>query len=64
MQEDLLTEMFEESAGYLSTYEHLIEKGDNESVEQYNIAWKYERREREKELGRVGWEWNCQQGAR
>lgn len=38
MQEDLLTEIFEESAGYLSTYEHLIEKGDNESVEQYNIA--------------------------
>lgn len=64
MQEDFLLEMFEESPGYLSTFEHLIEKDDNGSVDQYKIAWKYEKRESGRELGRVGWGWNCQQGAR
>jgi len=37
MQKDFLIEMFEESAGHLSIFEHLIVKGDNESVEQYKI---------------------------
>lgn len=62
MQEHLL--MFEEAAGYLSTFEHLIEKGDNESVELSQIPWKYEKRERGKDLGRAGWKWSCQQDAR
>lgn len=54
MQSDILIEMFEESAGYISTFEHFLEKSDNESVEQHNIAWKYEKRKRRKELGLPG----------
>lgn len=38
MQSDILIEMFEESASYVSTFERFLEKSDNESVEQYNIA--------------------------
>lgn len=37
MQNDILIEMLEESSGCISTFEHFLEKSDNESVEQYNI---------------------------
>lgn len=42
MQENFLKDVFEESV-----LEHLAEKGDGESVEQYKIASKYEQREGE-----------------
>lgn len=42
MQENFLKDMFEESM-----FEHLTEKGDDESVEQYKIACKYKKREGE-----------------
>lgn len=38
MENDILKEMFEESAGCVSTFQRFLEKGDNESVEQYSIA--------------------------
>lgn len=38
MENVILIEMFEESAGCVSTFERFLEKGDNESVEQYCIA--------------------------
>lgn len=33
MQNDILIEIFEESAGCVSTFEHFLEKSGNESVE-------------------------------